>query len=348
MQKIIDILSKLSDALGPSGFEDRVRDIIIKEIKNYADKIKIDNLGNLVAIKGEGKPRIMLDAHMDEIGFIVKYINEKGFIKVAALGGINILNVIGKEVILLGKNGDVHGILGSIPPHLLKKSDSAKNLPTIEDLFIDIGAKNKEDVVRYGIEEGTPSTFVPSFKENDDYVFGKAFDDRVGCAILVELVKNIEVSNGTIFFVFSVQEEVGLRGATIASNWIKPDLALALEGTIAADIPGMPEEKYVTLLGNGPAIRIMDASMIANRKLVSFIRSIAEAKRIPYQLQLSPYSGTDAGRIQFAGEGVPATVVSVPSRYIHSPISIAYKEDIEYTYLLVKEFLENILSKGGL
>ncbi len=348
MHDIINTVSKLSNALGPSGFEDRVRKTIVEEIENYVDDLFIDSFGNVITSKGSGRPYIMLDAHMDEIGFIVRHITERGFLKVAALGGINVLNVIGKEVVLLGSKDDVIGVLGSIPPHLLKKMDTSKSLPSIEDLFIDIGASDKEEVYSRGIEEGTPATFAPFFMESDKYIFGKAFDDRLGCSIFIELIKNIEVSDGTVYFVFSVQEEVGLRGATVSSNRIKPDLALALEGTIAADIPGMPEEKFVTVLGKGPAIRIMDASMIANRKMVSYLRNIAKENNIPYQLQLSPYSGTDAGRIQFAGEGVPTTVVSVPSRYIHSPISLAYKEDVYNTYLLVKLFLESVLKKGGI
>ena len=348
MRDLINILSKFSNALGPSGFEDRIREVIINEIKGYIDDMVVDNFGNLIVHKGEGRPKIMLDAHMDEVGFIVKYITEKGFIKVAALGGINTVNVIGKSVILMGDKNDVLGVLGSVPPHLLKHDNASKNLPTIDDLFIDVGARNREEVIELGIEEGIPSTFSPFFREDERYVFGKAFDDRIGCTILAKLIKEIEVSKGTIYFVFSVQEEVGLRGATIASSKIKPDLALALEGTIAADIPGVPEERYVTVLGNGPAIRVMDASIISNRKMVSLLRSVARANSIPYQLQLSPYSGTDAGRIQFAGEGVPTTVVSVPSRYIHSPISLAYKDDIKYTYTLTKEFLETVLEKGGL
>ncbi|OYT56060.1 MAG: hypothetical protein B6U76_04515 [Desulfurococcales archaeon ex4484_217_2] len=339
MSNIIDVLRNLSLTLGPPGFEDRVREFVYKEVKPHADEIIIDTLGNLIVRKGDGKPIIMLDAHMDEVGFIVKHIMENGFIKITNLGGINTLNVIGKNLVLMGRKGDITGIIGTIPPHMLKHADSQKTIPSIEDLFVDIGASSEEEVRDMGIEKGTPLTFAPFFEEWSKHVIGKAFDDRIGCAIMVEVIKNIDVTKGSIYFVFSVQEEVGLRGATIASYRIKPDVAIALEGTIAMDVPNIPEENYITVVGKGPAIRVMDATILANRKLVDFLRRTAEKYDIPYQLQLSPHSGTDAGRIQLAREGVPVTAVSVPSRYIHSPLSLAYKEDIKYTVSLIENFL---------
>ncbi|HDH07321.1 MAG TPA: M42 family peptidase [Thermoproteales archaeon] len=342
----IEVLKVLSEELGPSGREDRVREIITQMIKGYVDEFTVDVMGNLIARKGEGKPVLMLAAHMDEVGFLVRFITEKGFLKVAALGGINVYATIGSRVaILKEEGGDIEGVLGTIPPHLLRKKDSQPKQPTIEDLFIDVGAKSRDEALEMGIKIGDYATFVQKFAMKNDIMFGKAFDDRLGCSVMVSLIKGIKDVPGTVYFVFTVQEEVGLRGAHVAANRIKPDIAIALEGTIAADIPGVSPENYITQIGEGPAIRLMDARTLANRKLVDILVNVAEERGIKYQLQISPYSGTDAGAIQFAGTGVAVTAVSVPARYIHNPLTLALKSDYLATIKLLKEAIPEILHK---
>ena len=341
----IEVFKSLSEMPGPSGFEDRIRDYILTQIENYVDGYKIDALGNLITWIGDGEPKLMLDAHMDEIGFIVKYITDKGFLKIANLGGIKPMIAIGSKVSVMGDKGDITGVVGSIPPHLAKAGLDKTGLK-IEDLYIDIGAENKDEVLELGIHKGTPIVFKQEFEERGKYIYGKAFDDRIGCGILVSLIKEVkDIETGTLYAVFSVQEEVGCRGALTAAYNINPKIAIAIEGTIAADTPGVSPENTITSLGRGPAIRIMDGSMIANKKLFNIIKNIAEERKIPYQIQLSPYSGTDAGKIQLVRRGVAVTSLSVPSRYIHTPLSIAKKSDLENTIKLIRYSIPEILER---
>lgn len=341
----IEIFKFLSEILGPPGFEDRVRDYILSQIEDYVNGYKIDALGNLITWIGEGEPKLMLDAHMDEIGFMVKYITDKGFLKITNLGGIKPIIAVGSKVSVMGDKNDITGIIGSIPPHLAKAGLDKTGLK-IEDLYVDIGAENRDEVLKLGVHRGTPITFKQEFEDRGECIYGKAFDDRIGCGILVSLIKEIKnIDIGTIYAVFSVQEEVGSRGALIAAYNIDPKIAIALEGTIAADTPGVSPENSVTCLGKGPAIRIMDGSMIANKKLFNIIRDTAEDRKIPYQIQLSPYSGTDAGKIQLVRRGVAVTSLSVPSRYIHTPLSMAKKSDIENTIKLIRYSIPEILKR---
>ncbi len=338
----INLIKNLSEILGPSGFEDRVRSYIKSIIREYADEVFEDIFGNLYARIGEGEPRLMIAAHMDEVGFMVRHITENGFLKVVNLGGINPASALGAEVAVMTPNGDITGVIGSIPPHLMR--DGGKPQVTIKSLFVDVGALSRKEVEEMGIRKGTPITFICKFKRRGNTIIGKAFDDRLGCAALIELIRTIErPREGSVYIVFTVQEEVGTRGAAVAAYRIHPKVALSIEGTIAADIPGVEPEEAVTFLGKGPSIRIMDAVMIANQKLFNLLIDVAESNNIKYQIQLSPKSGTDAGRIQYAREGVAVSNVSVPTRYSHYPASLVRMEDYEGLVRLLEAAIPKIL-----
>ena len=332
--EIENILGKLTEANGAPGFEDEVRDLIISLIKNYVNEIKVDKLGNLIATKGEGEPKIMISAHMDEVALMVRYIENNGFIRFINVGGLSPYVLLGKEVIIYANNGKkYYGVIGAKPPHVTK---GVKEL-NIEDLYIDLGATSKKEVEECGIEIGDYAFFTSKFRISKQNIIGKAFDDRIGCFLLIKLLKEIEDFKGTIYATFTVQEEVGLRGAGVAAFSIEPDVAIVLEGTVASDTPDTPPYKAITFLNKGPAIRVLDATMITHRKLLKFVKNIAREKGIPYQLQISPRSGTDAGRIHITKSGIPSVVISVPCRYIHSPHCIAKINDLENTFKLLLE-----------
>lgn len=332
------LLAKLSTALGPSGFEGRVRGLIAEELSKLGLEPVTDRLGNLYVTFGEGRPLMVVAAHMDEIGFLVKHIEDSGFLRVAALGGVSASASQGHEVVVIGRKGDVKGVVGSTPPHL-QAGVQPREL-AVEDLFIDVGASMRDEVLTMGLGVGSPATFAPRFEGWGGCVAGKALDDRVGCFVLIESLRDYSgPERGTVVAAFTVQEEVGLRGALALAHRFQPDYAVALEGTIANDVPGTPADRVVTRLGAGPALRVMDRTVVASDELLSHIASLAGRAGIPYQLQISPYSGTDAGG--FVHQGAAATAISVPVRYIHSPISVARKRDIEHAVALVRRLLED-------
>ena len=302
---------------------------------------EIDGIGNVYVKLGEGRPITLIAAHMDEVGFLVRHVTNRGFLKVAALGGINPSTAIGMEVAVMGEKGDVPGIIGSIPPHLLRgERPIGDHKPTIEDLFIDVGATSKDEACNMGIGPGAPVTFRGEFRDLGSAVMGKAMDDRLGCyALLKALEKAASPARGAVYLVFTVQEEVGTRGASVVAHRIRPDYGIAVEGTIASDVPGVPEENWVTRLGGGAAIRVMDRTMISSSYLLAHLKRLARDNSIPFQLQISPYSGSDAGR--FAILGAATTGIAVPVRYIHSPHSMALKSDIDAVVRLLKMAIEN-------
>lgn len=330
-------LSKLVRALGPSGFEERVKALIVEELAGMGYEAKTDAVGNVYVALGSGRPLLALAAHMDEVGFLVRHVEESGFLRVVALGGVNAASAQGHEVVVMGEKGEVPGIVGVTPPHL--REAQPREL-TVEDLYVDVGAASAEEAARAGVSVGAPVAFAPSFSDWGEYVSGKALDDRVGCYALLEVLRECSwPERGTVVFAFTVQEEVGLRGASALAHELKPDYAIAVEGTIANDTPGTPPDRVVTRVGKGPAIRVMDRTIIASQKLLKHVKGIAEKLGVPHQLQLSPYSGTDAG--SFAQVGSAATAVSVPVRYIHAPVSLAKKSDIDYAVSLLKAIVED-------
>lgn len=339
------LLEKLSNIPGISGFEDRVRDFMINELKDYVDEIKVDDLGNLIVIK-KGEPngkKIMLAAHMDEIGLMVRFIDEKGFIKFSKIGGINDQMLLNQDVYIQSSKGNVPGVIGSKPPHKMKESEKKKILK-YDHMFIDIGSSSKEETEKL-ISVGDPVIIKQDFAElRNSLVKGKALDDRVGCAVLIEVLKQAE-SKATIYGVGTVQEEVGLKGAKTSAFSINPDMALALDVTISGDHPGMKEEEAPSKAGEGPTIILTDASgrgLITPPQVKELLISVAEEEEIPYQLEVSEGGTTDATAIHLTRQGIPTGVISPPSRYIHTPVSVVSLKDLENTVKLVLAVLKRL------
>lgn len=328
------MLKEYTEAFGVSGCEKEIRDIIKDKVENLGDT-RVDKLGSLIVHKkGTGK-RIMIAAHMDEVGFIVTAIKDDGRIKFAPVGGIDPRILISKRVIF-GRNKTL-GVIGSKPIHLQSPEERTTPLK-LDQLFIDIGASSKEEVQKY-IKLGDYATFESKYVDMGKYIKSKALDDRVGCAILTEILRG--KYDLDMFGVFTVQEEVGLRGAGAAAFAIEPEIAIVLEGTTCADI-AKDEKDFVTTVGQGPAISLMDASSAANGRLLRRIVEVAEQNNIPYQYRRGKVGGNDAGKIHRSKEGCITATISVPTRYIHSPISMISKQDYENTLKLVKFVLTNL------
>lgn len=332
----LPLLERLCSASGPPGFEEEVRTLIREELEGRVDEIQEDGFGNLYAIKGSGGRRIMLTAHMDEVALMVRHVESNGFLRFVALAGISPSQLVAQRVVVHGRV-KLKGVVGSTPAHM----GGEERVPKLEEMYVDVGAGSREEVQELGIRPGTLITFDTPFvyQRETGTVMGKALDDRLGCLVLAETIAEVEPED-RVFAVFTCEEERGLRGAQVAASRVKPELAFVLEGTVASDVPGVPEYSYITQLGRGPAIRVMDRTVVVRGWLLESIVSRAEELGIPYQLQLSPVSGTDAGPISVSNGGVPVGVISVPARYIHSPQALAKVEDVENTMKLVKSLLE--------
>ena len=340
-----DLLKKLSNAPGISGFENEVRNLMTVELNEYVDEISVDNMGNLIAIKNgdPGNKKVMLAAHMDEIGLMVRFIDKKGFIKFSKIGGINDQMLLNQTVYIQTAKGNVTGVIGSKPPHKMKAAERKKILE-FEDMFIDIGASSKEEALKR-VNIGDPIIIEQEFRElGNNLVMGKALDNRVGCAILIEVLKQVE-SEATLYGVGTVQEEVGLKGAKTSAFGINPDMALALDVTISGDHPGIKEEDAPSQAGKGPAIILTDASgrgLITHPQVKELLISTAEEEGIPYQLEVSDGGTTDATSIHLTREGIPTGVISPASRYIHTPVSVVNLDDVENAVRLILAVLKRI------
>ncbi|MBO8140568.1 MAG: M42 family metallopeptidase [Firmicutes bacterium] len=333
------LLRELSEIPGVSGDEHRVRDRIWQAIRDRVEGARVDALGNLIAWKGSGLPgpRVMLAAHMDEVGLMITRIDSHGLLRFRKVGGIDD-RVLPAKTVRIGPEG-IPGVIGGKPRHLLKPGEEKKPV-SAEDLYIDIGAASREEVERV-VRPGMYAAFATEFAEvGDGVVKGKAFDDRAGCALLVDLLA--EDFPFPVFGVFTVQEEIGLRGARVAAYDVAPDLALVLEGTTCADIPGAAPHGQSTVFGAGPAITVMDATSIPSRPLVDGLVRAAQRRGIPWQWKRTAFGGTDAGSIHLTREGVPAATVSVPCRYIHSPCAFMNGSDYENTRRLLLGFLQDL------
>lgn len=338
-----NLLKELSNAPGISGFEGNIREIMTRELKGHVDEIETDGLGNLIVTK-KGKKnskRIMLAAHMDEIGLMVRHIDKEGFVKFTKIGGINDQMLLNQEVYIHSDEGKVLGVIGAKPPHRMKAAEK-KKVVEYENMFIDIGASNKEEAEKM-VGIGHPITIKHEFSElAGNLVTGKAFDNRVGCYVLVEAMKRAK-SDATIYGVGTVQEEVGLKGARTSAFKINPDMAIALDVTIAGDNPGIKFEEAPAKLNGGPAIILTDASgrgLITHPLVKKLIIDTAEEEKIPYQLEVSEGGTTDATAIHLTREGIPTGVLSVPTRYIHTPVEVVSLDDVENTIKLLVAVLE--------
>jgi endoglucanase len=333
----LKLLEKLCNVIGVSGDEGEVRKIVMKEIKPYADDVRVDALGNVLATrrgKGTKRPRVMLDAHMDEVGFMIVADDGEGIFRFETVGAIDERHLIGKQV-YVGKDR-TPGIIGGKPIHLMESNERLKKVSE-ENLRIDLGLTGKARV-------GDRAGFATKFRRVGPSIMSKSIDDRIGVATLIELLKHAP-PHLDLCAAFTVQEEIGLRGAKVAAHYFNPDLAIAIDSTPAHDLPvhdGGENTTYNTKLGLGPAIYMADGSTLHDPRLVQFLQEVAQAESIPCQLRQPGGGGTDSGAIQRALSGIPTVSVSVPHRYTHSPISLARVDDWKNTLALLHAALKKI------
>ena len=336
------LLEELSNAFGPSGCESEVRKVLIPVLRDRVDDLMIDALGNLIAFKRGTAPeprlKVMLDAHTDEVGLMITRLDKNGLLGFRAVGGIDERLLLAKGV-LIGERR-LPGVIIAPPVHLSKPEERKKVIP-IEQMAIDVGASSRDEAQGL-VQVGDYATFDTRFevltRDGLRTVKGKAFDDRIGCAVAAAVVEGEYEAD--LYLSFSAQEEVGLRGARVAAFRIEPDLAFALEGTICDDMPKDKDVSPTTELGKGPAITVMDRSFIADKRLVQLLVDQAQALDIPVQFKQPGMGGTDAGAIHLSRTGVPSVALSVPCRYIHSPVSVASLEDFDHTVALLRASLQ--------
>jgi putative aminopeptidase FrvX len=337
-------LEKLSNTCGVTGREENVRKLMTKLMKPYVDEIAVDKLENVIAIKKGKKdsPKVMLAAHMDEVGLMVKTVTKDGFVQFAKMGGIDDRILLAQKVVIHAQKGPLQGIIGAKPPHI-QKEDERKKVVTFDNLFIDIGAENLEDASKMGVKVGDPVSFdVQYAKLSKDVVTGKAFDDRVGCAIMIETLKQMGNTDCTVCAVGTVQEEVGLRGAATATFGVDPDIGIALDATVAGDVPGVREFDTTVKMGKGPVLTVADSGLITHPKVLRMLMDAAEESKLSYQLETGLPGATDAARISLSRQGVPSGTVSVATRYIHSPVGMLSLKDAENSAKLTAAAIQQI------
>ena len=345
----VDFLKRLSEAFGPPGFEDEVMSLVKEYAAPFADEIRTDNLGSLILMKrGESDfPKVVVAGHADEVGFIVSGVTNEGYVKFIPLGGWWDQVLLAQRVMIRTRKGYVHGVIESKPPHLLKEEEKGKVVKQ-ENMFIDVGATSKDEVEKLGIRIGDPIVPWSPFMRSSagKTVFGKAFDDRIGVFMAVEALRVLSEHDiqhpNTFMAVITVQEEVGLRGAQTSAYATEPDVAIIAEVDIAGDVPGISPYEAPTKLGKGPSIVTYDASMIPNQRLKNFIMDVAEEAKIPYQLSIVPRGGTDAGRFHLYRTGRPSVVIGVPTRNIHSHVSVLHLDDLENGVRLLAEVVKRL------
>jgi putative aminopeptidase FrvX len=338
----IELLEQLSNTFGPSGHEDDVRDILIDTTKPLVDDVRVDRVGNVVCTRrGRRDEVLLLDAHMDEVGFLVSYVEDGGFLRLAPLGGWDARVLPAHALTVRGRNGErVRGVVGTLPPHITADSDRTKAFP-LPDLFVDIGATSRDEAADMGVEVGC--AVVPGYpfeRLGADLVMGKAFDDRAGCTIAVSVLdalqgRDLEL---TTVVTFTTSEEVGLRGARTVADQVLPAIAIALEGTTAVDVPGVSGAKKLASMGRGPAVTISDSGIIASRQVTAKLKEVAASSDIPFQMKLPGGGGTNAAAYQPAGQGALVGVIAVPVRYIHAPLSMLRPSDLDSSIRLATAF----------
>lgn len=346
MDETAKILKDLTEAHGVPGFESPVR-AVVKEYFEKLGEISQDKLGSVICKKrgSADEPRVMIAGHMDEIGFLVKYVTDEGFIKFLPLGGWFDQVLLGQRVIIKTHKGDVVGLIGAKPPHLLSPDDRKKVIEKNE-MYIDIGACSKAEVEEAGVRAGDPIVPRADFVElaNGKTYLSKAFDDRVGVALAVSVIQQLQGKQhpNTVYGVATVQEEVGLRGATTSVRAVDPHVAIVLESDIAGDVPGIKPEESGVKLGKGPTVVIFDARMIPNQKLRDLAIKIAEEKSILVQLSYIEGGATDGAAIHLHHIGVPTLVIGVAARHIHSHSSIIHRQDYDHAVALVSELVQRL------
>lgn len=339
------LLQSLADAAGPPGFEEPVRKIMVEQMKPLADSIRYDGVGSVIGQQGATGPRIMIDAHMDELGGMVRRTTPDGFISMQMLGGWLDQALIGQRWIIIGAKGPVHAITGIRDIHVAPADERTKVYPR-ESVFLDVGARSAAEVAALGVSPGDPVVPDAPFAELNgtrNYV-GKGWDDRIGCAVLIEAMRRTARLHhpNQLFFVATVQEEVGLRGAQTAANQVRPDVGIAIEGGITGDAPGARPEETQVKLGGGPGLFLYDSSTIPNRRFVELVKETARQTRSPLQLDLVQGYGDDSAEIQRSNGGVPTVNIVVPVRYTHVHNGIVNREDFDRTVDLVVALLTQL------
>ncbi len=341
------LLKKLCEAHGVPGQEDNIREIVREELKGICE-FETDYLGNLHCIKRANLDRspsdekkLMIAAHMDEIGFAVKFIDSNGFIRIHPLGGWDPRQMCAQRVFVHTKEGPKQGLLmlGTKPKHLLAPGEGDK-APTTDQFFVDLGMT--ADEVKAAVSIGDGVTMDRDCRMNGNFVTGKAMDNRVACYVMIEAMKAVGGHKVDVYGVATVQEEIGCRGAMAAGISIKPDVCVAIDVTLANDLPGIPEQDCITKLGEGTAIKILDSSLICHPKVVAHFRELAEKNEIKYQLELLPAGGTDASAVQKQNGGVPSFTLSVPCRYVHTVNETISPADLDASVALLAKYIENM------
>jgi putative aminopeptidase FrvX len=336
----IDLLRELTEAHGVSGYEDSIREIVRRELGPICE-LSTDYLGNMICVKkGSGAKKVMVAAHMDEIGFVVKHIDKDGFLRLNPLGGWDPRQMNSQRVKIQTRSGELTGVLmyGTKPAHLLSDAEK-KEGQSLDNFFVDTGMPC--DQVKEKIQLGDPVTMHGRFAEIGNLFTCKTMDDRVSLFVMIEAVKAVGAHEADIYAVATVQEEIGLRGAA-ASGWsVQPDVCVAIDITLANDIPGVPEQDQITKLGDGTAIKIMDSSLICHPKVVAHFRSLAESNGIKHQMEILSRGGTDAGAVQRLHGGIPSFTLSIPTRYVHTVNETVHPADVQASIDLLARYMED-------
>jgi putative aminopeptidase FrvX len=348
-KKSLDLMKEMMEAFGPSGFEREVNGIAKTYMEPYSDEVVVDKLGTVtfVARGGSEGPRVLLAGHTDEIGFIVSTVTKEGYLTFNPLGGWWDQVLLGQRVTIRSNKGLVPGVIAAKPPHILPQEERNK-VVTKKQMYIDVGCSSEEEVEELGVKMGDP--VVPwspfSLIRDGKVAMGKAFDDRIGAFVLMEAIRRIKEGKiqhpNTVYGAATVQEEVGLRGATTISHVVDPDVAIVLEVDIAGDVPGIKPQEAPTKMGEGPGLLTYDRSMIPNQPLKEFVIKVAKDVGIPLQLSQVSGGGTDAGRIHVSRAGCPSVVISVPTRHIHSHVGLLSLDDVDNAVRLVVELLKRL------
>ena len=346
----LTMLKDLTDANAISGHEKEARDVMERYIKPYADEVFTDNLGSLIAKKTgqENGPKIMVAGHLDEVGFMVTRNDKNGFLYFQTIGGWWNQVMLAQRVTIMTKKGNVTGVIGSKPPHILT-AEQRKKPVEIKDMFIDIGASSKEEAEEFGVRPG--DSVVPYFEftqmKNEKMLLAKAWDNRIGCAIAIEVLKQLQNEDhpNIVYGVGTIQEEVGLRGARTSAHLIDPDIAFGVDVGIAGDTPGISDKEADSKLGKGPQIILYDASMISHKGVRDLVIETAEEKNIPFQYSSMAGGGTDSGAIHIAKDGVPSLSITIATRYIHSHAAMLHRDDFENAVKLIVEVIKKIDQK---
>jgi tetrahedral aminopeptidase len=335
----MELLRELCEASGIPGREERIRAIVRRELEPLTDELRVDALGNVIALRrGTSGKKLAINAHMDEIGFVVIHIEDQGFLRLTPVGGHDPRNMVAQRVKVIGDR-ELDGVLypGQKPTHLLDGAERDK-APKIPEFFVDVGLPG--DVVKAAVPIGSPVVIHREFAEIGNTVSCKAMDNRMSVYVMIEALRRTQKVGFDVYAVATVQEEVGVRGAITAAYEVAADVGIALDVTIAADIPGVPAPQWVTKLGDGAAIKVLDSFSISNPRMVKVLRDMAEDHGIPYQMEVLPLGGTDAAALQRTRSGAPVATISIPTRYVHTSIEMCHKTDIEASIALMAAFIE--------